>query len=82
MEAIISKWIGCVNTLLSLLLIYFHRLDCSIDKGYVMIHTDLSTGLGDNFMEYTGALDDLSAINAYLAKVQELINRIKLKHGV
>lgn len=33
-------------------------------------------------MEYTGALDDLSAINAYLAKVQLLIDEIKVKHDI
>ena len=34
------------------------------------------------YMPFEGSLDDLLAINAYLEKVQELINSIKLKHGV
>jgi hypothetical protein len=35
-----------------------------------------------NNMKYTGELDDMSAINAYLQKVQEFIEELRAKHAV
>jgi hypothetical protein len=82
MEAIISNPFGCVNTLLSLLLIYFHLINLLLLLSYGIISTSLSTDFGGNIMEYTGSLDDLAGINAYLMEVNIWIETIKVKHGI